>query len=154
MLDTEEGKFPAFNSLPFTSICIGMKYSGEQRWVEVPYAASSLLAIFQPEVFIAISIGRNAWKSLLAGSSLQINCNREGFNVYRDGGGMFARVGIIGNDLNDCQSPNSYLGLGTKSSINHNCNNPLSGVSCGNLALCSSDNGDKSVAAFGYMLVK
>lgn len=154
LLDVEEGKFSAFNTLAFTSVCIGMKHSGELKWLEIPHSASSLLAVFQPGMYIATNVGRVAWKGLLTVSSLQLNCNREGFNVYRNGGGMFARIGIVGNDVNDCNSPNSYLGLGTKSTMNNNCNNPLPGVAAGNLALCSSDNGSKSVATFAYVLVK
>eukprot|EP00795_Rhopilema_esculentum_P017711 gene17711-9371_t len=153
-LDQVQAKFSAFNNLAFTAVCVGMNHSSETRWTEITYSASSLLSVFQPNVFIATNIGRTAWKSLLGGSSLQTNCNREGFNVFRDGGGMFARIGIIGNDANDCASPNSYIGFGTKSSVNSNCNYPEFGVSCGNAAFCSSDNGDKVIAAFGYILVK
>ena len=90
-------------------------------------------------------------------SSLQLKCNMEGFNAYKAPSTIFARIGIIGNNDkygNSCSTPNSYIGLGTIWSHSNTCLPNLVGVSCGNLALCSPDNGDKSLAAFGMLLIR
>lgn len=58
-------------------------------------------------IFVATSIGRSRWLSMISGSRLQPNCNEEGFNA-----GRLVRIGIMGNNENHCGSPDSYLGIG------------------------------------------
>jgi len=44
---------------------------------------------------------------------LQNNCNKEGFNsVVNAGTEVKVRIGIIGNEQNDCNSPDSAIGIG------------------------------------------
>ena len=59
------------------------------------------------------SPGRDEWLEVNPEFSLQANCNRAGINV-RGGGGLLprVRVGILGNDVNDCSNPDSYIGVG------------------------------------------
>ena len=146
-----EAKFAAFNALAFKEICVGMEQSGKTRWLRLPVASSSLLNLFKSERYVATRAGRNAWKRMIQGSSLQRHCNREGINVKRNDGQLFARIGFIGNQENECNSPDSYIGFGTwRSSF---CSS-LPVISCGNIATCSPDNGDKSLPATGYILIK
>ena len=52
--------------------------------------------------------------SLINGTSLQHNCNKEGFNVQCSLSGRKARIGILGNNENECRSCNSVIGFGIK----------------------------------------
>lgn len=90
------------------------------------------------------TIGRTQWKTLIANSSLQMNCNKEGFNVLQK-----ARIGIFSNQENDCLSPDSYIAFGALSGY-------CSGRSTtGNCAASShSDNGLKITPAYGYVLAQ
>lgn len=154
---SEEAKYPAFSNVGFTSVCIGMKYSNIQRWLLIPQAASSLLHIFKDDVYKQTNLGRAKWKGLIRDSSLQLECNMEGFNAYKPASTIFARIGIMSNNDpygNSCSTPNSYIGLGTVWSHVNTCVPNLVGVSCGNLALCDPDNGEKSLAVFGMILVR
>ena len=150
---TEEAKFAAFSRISFDSVCVGMKFSNTQNWLRIPLKRDSLLDIFQDGNYISTSLGRSAWKGLIAQASLQPHCNKEGFNVRNNGGKMLTRIGFIANQENECISPDSFIGLGSIGT-NLPCGAALSAISCGNFASCSPDNGDKSNAAFGYILVQ
>merc|ERR1719167_1465090 len=92
-----------------------MKYRGKTNWIKIPKSANSLYSLMKDNVYHPLSLGRKAWKSLIPGeSSLQRNCNREGFNVRDDNNKAKARVriGIIANQENNCASPDSRIGIG------------------------------------------
>ena len=79
---------------------------------------------------------------------MQYNCNKEGFNaVSANLIQAKARIGIIGNNENDCSRCDSRIGFGTGG--NHDDSN-----TCGNEAVWSPDNGDKHIKAMGYILVQ
>ena len=149
----EEAKFNAFSKMSFDSICIGMKYSGTTKWLRIPVKGSSLQDIFKNGQYIQTSISRSTWKGLIAGSSLQVNCNRQGFNVKGNDGHMYARIGFVGNNEKDCGNPDSFLGIGVRNYVLCPTSH-LADISCGNFASCGSDNGDKSLPAMGYVLVQ
>ena len=73
----------------------------------------------------------------------------EGFNniapsaTYRSK----ARIGILGNEQNDCETPDSRIGFGT-GGYNDDSN------TCGNEATTGVDNGDKHIKTMGYILVQ
>ena len=74
--------------------------------------------------------GSNAW--------LQSHCNREGFNVVSDNGfAGKARIGILGNNENDCVTCDSRTGFGIGGQNND-------ATTCGN----------QGQTAFGYILVQ
>ena len=79
---------------------------------------------------------------------MQDNCNREGFNAIggRDDRSK-ARIGLLGNNENDCSSPNSRIGFGTGGDDGDS-------NTCGNKATHGPDNGDKHIKAMGYILVQ
>ena len=58
-----------------------------------------------------------------------------------------ARIGIISNQENECNSCDSRIGFGTGGL--HDDSN-----SCGNDATAWPDNGDKHIKTMGYILVK
>ena len=75
-------------------------------------------------------------------------CNKEGFNIVGpNADSPRARIGIVANEQNDCNSPDSRIGFGTGGL--HDDSN-----TCGNEAMYGGDNGDKHIKAMGYILVQ
>ena len=85
---------------------------GNKRSLVINHAGSSLLAIFQGGQS-ELKLSREAWLGLLPDSKLQPNCNRNGFNLRKDGNQqILLRLGIMGNNENDCRTPDSFMGVG------------------------------------------
>ena len=147
--DSQETKLPTYWNTPFFKICLGMKISGQLRFIVINKQANSLYSLIADGTYRATSLGRNEWKKLIgAAGSLQQNCNREGFNVV--GTSSYhskARVGYIANYENDCDSCDSRIGFGTGGY-------PYNSTTCGNVALHFPDNGDRYIKAMGYILVQ
>lgn len=154
--DEIETKLPSYWSIPFNHLCLGMKSQGTTNWIRVEASGepASLYSLLADGNHRPTNIGRNTWKSLIAGSSLQSNCNMEGFNLnpptYFARWTAKARVGILGNNENHCTSCDSRLGFGTGGN--------LVGMddtnSCGNEAVVEADNGNQHIKAHCYILVK
>ena len=144
---------PSYWSNPFNKICLGMRVDEETNWISVDEEALSLYSLLADDNYRETDIGRDKWKSLLSDSSLQSNCNMEGFNVISPTGTLDAaitRIGIISNNENDCKSCNSRIGFGSAGSRGQDNWN-----SCGNEALeHMSDNGGKHIKANCYILVQ
>ena len=116
-----------------------MKIGQQINFIVVNKQANSLYSLIADGQYRATSLGRNKWKKLIGSSaSLQLNCNKEGFNVLGR-----ARIGILSNEQKDCLSCDSRIGFGTETSN-----------TCGNVAAYSPDNGDKIIKAMGYILVQ
>ena len=154
-LDEKEVKMPSFWSNPFTKLCLGMRVSrGQITWILVNQEAVSLHTLLSNNSYIPTKVGRNTWKSLVPGSSLQKNCNMEGFNVVSPTGTndpAITRIGIISNNGANCKSCNSRIGFGSAGSRGgqHGSN------SCGNEAVkLSADNGEKHLKANCYIFVQ
>ena len=153
--DQYETKMPTFWSTPFTKLCLGMQAAGQEtNWITVSYQASSLYSLMSTNTYQSTKVGEGKWKSLLVESSLQKNCNREGFNVKPSGAendAAVTRIGILGNDGNNCGSCNSRIGFG--------CEGPRGGQnkdnSCGNES-CNfrPDNEKKRIKANCFILLQ
>ena len=126
-----------------------MKIGQQINFIVINKQANSLYSLIADGQYRATLLGRNTWKTLIGSqASLQHNCNKEGFNaVSTKSLHSKARIGIIGNEQNDCNSCDSRIGFGTGGA--HDKSN-----SCGNDAKYGPDNGDKSIKAFGYILVQ
>lgn len=157
--DDQETKLPTYWSTPFKEICLGMKVNNELNFISIPYQASSLFSVIADGLYRSTNIGRAKWLSLVKGSGLQRYCNREGFNVQRNSRQRYpsshsARIGAIGNNENECNSPDSYLGFGGLTSSKRTfCSMPKASNTCGNSAHCRSG-GSKEMHAMGYIFVR
>ena len=151
-LNTHETKLATYHLFPFSSLCVGMRVGKSLRWLRIPYRASSLFALIADNKHRHTRLGRNAWKSLIPGSSLQRNCNMEGFNVNFQGRleRSEARIGIISNQENNCHSPDSRIAFGGGGGYCSQNDNH----SVGNEARCNPDNGDRSTVGFGYIMAQ
>ncbi|KAL9953836.1 hypothetical protein ACROYT_G041306 [Oculina patagonica] len=81
-MDTIETKLPTYWNTPFSKICLGMKIGQQINFVVINKQANSLSSLIADGQYRATSLGRNTWKTLIGSeASLQLNCNKEGFNV-------------------------------------------------------------------------
>jgi hypothetical protein len=109
----------------------------------------SLYDLMSPGNYVPTFAGRPEWLTLMPGASLQDNCSREGFNVTNDGFGDWhnIRIGILGNNEDDCTSSDSRLGIGG------------TGTACGTLDAATGNfvgcsGADQNVLAFGAVFVR
>ena len=151
-LDNREYKGSTYWTTSFNEICVAMKYHGKLRAFSFSCPASSLYDLIADGKYRQTQTDRSQWKQLIHGSSLQRNCNKEGFNVKSS---IYARVrfGILGNQENNCFSPDSFIGLGADDKHRYCFSGPAHNAA-GNVASCSSDNGDKNLKVMGYILVR
>ena len=144
---------PSYWSNPFEKICLGMRVGEEAKWVSIDKQAVSLYSLLADNKYRKTNIGRDKWKSLLSESSLQLNCNMEGFNVISPTGtsdSAITRIGIISNNEGHCETCNSRIGFGSAGSRWQDDSN-----SCGNEAMAvNADNGEKHIKANCYILVQ
>lgn len=158
-LDRVETKLPSYHTIPVNELLMGMEYpigadpaALDLEWLSVPVpAADSLYELISTGQHSPTSVGREAWKGLVAGSSLQPNCNKEGLNVWGPDTPEHhrIRVGIIANEQDDCNSPNSRIGIGGRGYVCDTLSNAT-----GNFAGCESDNGDVNLITFGVLFVR
>jgi len=126
-----------------------MKIDQQINFIVINKQANSLYSLIADGQYRATSLGRNTWKKLIGSkASLQRKCNKEGFNVVcTDSRHSKAKIGILGNNVNDCKLCDSRIGFGTGGK--HDDKN-----TCGNEATYSPDNGRKHIKAMGYILVQ
>jgi len=147
--DSQETKLPTYWNTSFSKICLGIRVGNQINFIVINKQANSLYSLIAEGQYHKTSLGRNTWKSLIGSqASLQLYCNKEGFNaVGSRASNSKARIGILGNQQNDCASCNSRIGFGTGG-------HPDDSNTCGNTASLRPDNGDKSIKAMGYILVQ
>ena len=125
-----------------------MKIGQQDRFIVINKKASSLYSLVADGQYRNTSLGRDTWKTLIGlQASIQANCNREGFNVMTDNNNDWpkARIGILGNNENDCKTCDSRIGFGTGGGSDKS-------NTCGNEAHMVY--GDTHIKAMGYILVK
>ena len=126
-----------------------MKIHQKLRFIVIHKHADSLHSLIADGQYRATSLGREKWKELIGSQgSLQYNGNKEGFNFVCSWSGYSkARIGIVSNNEDECDSCNSRIGFGT-------AGRPDNLNTCGNEAYAFPDNGDKHIKAMGYILVQ
>jgi hypothetical protein len=156
-LSEKQTKLASYWNTPFNKICLGMKVIDATKWVALNYIANSLHSVIEDGTFKGTTIGKEAWKSVIDGSFLQENCNKEGFNIQEAytinqlRWYMNIRIGLVANNQNNCHSCNSCIGFGI--SVRSGCRDEVRSTTCGNMAVCD-DHNDKNAASFGYILVQ
>ena len=146
--DTKETKLPTYWNTSFSKICLGMKIDQQINFVVINKQADSLYSLIADGQYRNTSLGRNTWKTLIGSqASLQTGCNKEGFNALSLRSCCSkARIGILGNNDDNCNTCDSRIGFGTGGW-------PDDASTCGNQACCGGDNGDKSIEVMGYIMV-
>ena len=126
-----------------------MKIGQKINFVVMSKQADSLHSLLADGQYRATSLGRDTWKLLIGSeASLQTNCNKEGFNVVcRSISYSKTRIGILGNNEDDCGNCDSRIGFGTGGKYDDF-------NSCGNEATYQPDNGLQHIKAMGYIFVQ
>lgn len=141
-------KNAGYLQLPFTYLRVGLRVDedaeegdGTTRYLTLRHEASSMRQLMVRGDEHLTELGRDRWRSLIPLTSLQPNCNAEGINVRHR-----LRFGILGNEQNDCHTPDSFIGIGSDRDQ----------VITGNFAVgrWQSDNGDRRTKAYGEIWVK
>ena len=146
--DSQETKLPTYWNTSFSKICLGMKIGQKINFIVINKQANSLYSLIADGKYRNTTLGRDTWKELIgAEASLQVNCNKEGFNAPFNRSHSRARIGIVANQENHCSTCDSRIGFGTGGY-------PDDSNTCGNEATWSPDNGDKHIKAMGYILVQ
>ncbi|XP_078378994.1 uncharacterized protein LOC144662126 isoform X2 [Oculina patagonica] len=147
--DTQETKLPTYWNTPFRKICLGMKIGQQNRFIAINMTANSLYSLIADGQYRNTSLGRDTWKTLIGSQAhLQANCNREGFNVVTDNANKWwpkTRIGIQGNNEDDCITCDSRIGFGTGGGYDDT-------NTCGNEA--SKNYGNTHIKAMGYILLQ
>ena len=152
--DHVEAKLQTFNTISFTELRIALEYpidSGSIRSLVIPLAATNMSELFAGGAMHATQLGRDAWKGLVgADASLQPSCNLEGANIYHEQ--TRVRLGIISNEQEDCETPDSRIGVG---GAGLPVCDPVPDVqTAGNSSCYGGDNGDVELAGFAWVYVR
>jgi len=150
--DRIEAKLDSFNRVPFHEVLIRFETDvgadTVARWVWMDLEGSDLRTLFASETYVPVHLGRERWLGAIPDASLQSNCNQEGIDAGIERNKV--RLGIVGNDQDDCLTPDSKLGIGNS----YTC--PDCGA-CGGLAgpaAGSNDAGCALVESFATLLVR
>ena len=125
-----------------------MKIGQQINFTVINKQANSLYSLIADGKYRSTSLGRNTWKTLIGSqASLQLYCNKEGFNAVGSNSSFSrARIGIIGNEQNDCATCNSRIEFGTGGKPDYS-------NTCGNEA-AAGDNGKRRIKAIGYVMIQ
>lgn len=84
----------------------------EVRFIVISEKVDFLYLLIVDGIFCFIFMICSKWVFLMQGCFyLQFNCNLEGFNVYC-GNSCKVRIGILGNNENNCVSCDFFMGFG------------------------------------------
>ena len=141
-------RMAGFGTVPFSEVRVGFVVNNVARYLHLPAKAASLHALLTGPA-VKTSASAVAWEALLPQGSLQSHCQLQGFHVAAPNG-VKARIGIFGNNENDCNTVDSWLGLGATANICGAKDVPTTG----DLACYGPDFGDANQAAQGWVFVR
>lgn len=143
-----EMKNKGYLLLPFTSIRVGMRVDadeeegdGQTRYLSIDIESDNMRQLMVRGDEHLTEFGRDRWRQLIPLTSLQPNCNAEGINVRHR-----LRFGLLGNEQDDCHTPDSFIGIGSDRDQ----------VIAGNFAVgrWQSDQGDRRTKAYAEVWIK
>ena len=162
-LSTTEAKFESFGQIAFSSVRLVMRQLAPvvteplTRALVLPVLAESLLAavtatgtpvtvgpLATSTTGLATTAMRDGWRALFESSGIQCNCGAQGFNVQS---GARVRIGIFGNQENDCNTADSSAGVGH--SAYSSGNNATGAYACG-----GDYTGDRATRTFSWVFVR
>ncbi len=147
-LDDQAAVLPSAWALPVNAVRIGLHDGGVWRWLSLAVQAPAFQAIFADGKPVTTTAGLPAWEALLTSGSLQPHCQMEGFNISTNSTSL--RIGIQGNNESDCNTVDSWIGLGATSNVCGMTDKPTAG----DMACYGADNGDRAITASGAIFVR
>ncbi len=155
--DLNEGKSASYHTVPFSELAVVFRTGNNNyKSLILPKKANSLYNLMRGN-YSGTNVGVAKWKALVSSASLQSYCRREGFNVAGDSGYARVRIGIIGNDRNNCDYGESFIGFGGASRCISGTDSTIGNTAPHSVNTCGAgagDNGGKNTKVFGYILVR
>ena len=111
-LTENETKLASYHNTPFTKICLGMTVNNATNMILLNHSANSLYNVIADGIYRRTYLGRDVWLTLVNDGEIQEYCNKEGFNVEVVGTKLFLRIGLAGNEQDNCVTPDSSIGFG------------------------------------------
>ncbi|MCO4762789.1 MAG: hypothetical protein KC502_14845 [Myxococcales bacterium] len=145
-----EAVLPTYWTVPVTEVRLVMLHKKVTRAVVLPAKGASLHAVIQSKKGLETDIGLPQWKQLLTDASLQRSCHAEGISAGQLSKIARVRIGILGNNENDCVTSDSWLGMGANDLI---CGGKKA-VFSGNVACYGADKGNRTTAAATWVYVR
>lgn len=114
---TQDAKLRPFVDVAVDEVLVRMSPApGAPQWrdLRMPITTTSMRALFASEQQRTVEVGRQSWIDALPGSDLQDHCNLMGFNIKPAADPDFhhVRIGIVGNEWDNCLDPDSWIGVG------------------------------------------
>jgi alpha-tubulin suppressor-like RCC1 family protein len=137
-----EAKLQPFVSTQFNQALLMMNTGGTLRTVRGDISVRPSLVAMFGGAYVGTGIGTGTWHALVPGAGIQPFCNRQGFNATT--ASYNARFGLVMNQENDCNTPDTVIGIGL--------NTPnTSGAFCG---CCNTSGSCARFDSFGYLFAR
>ncbi len=144
----ENARHGGYATLPVQQVRVGMVVGGVTRTLVLDAKGPNLRALLTGKP-LATKADLLQWQALLPQGSLQSYCHSQGLAVVASNGAK-VRIGILGNNENDCASVDSWLGLGAAPVVCGQKGVP----SAGNVACWNPDHGPANLAATAWVMVR
>jgi hypothetical protein len=155
-----EAKFPSFSQIVASAVLLEMVDTSSSA-TPLP-VNTQVVTLSSPSTLLGLvngpytptSLGRGAWSALADNATLQLNCNYEGFNAFFSGSYARARIGLLGNQENDCNSPDSAIGFGVEVGPGNPCyaTDPSYAAGVAGGGTCGPGGANRTL--FGYVFVR
>ena len=151
-----EAKFPSFSEVAISEIRVVMVET-ESAEMTLKVTGTSFMSVMRGP-FIPIAKTRQEWLNLVANAVVQPNCNKGGINNFFRDPFFRVRIGMVANEQADCNSPDSFVGIGGGGGVGNGCNahgTPFVPPSAGAVSggICNPTSGPNH-PAFAYVYVR
>ena len=157
-----ETKLRTYDTAPFKDICLIFMQGTSNNFIlinlirpqlSLHFAVNNDMNRHEKHPPPSFKVGRHYWTQAVFGNDLQLGCNREGFSVHiynkwHRRSLARVRIGLLGNNENDCATCDSFLGVGGDS-WGCRCGKERKGVAAGSGNCCSM----KFIPTFVHVLV-
>jgi hypothetical protein len=143
--DGMQGKVAAYLNVRFTEVRLLFDTGGTRRSLVLPVAGESMRELMG-RGRVTTSAMKMAWLNLVPNGRLQNHCNQQGFNVAPEEDEPRVRIGFLANEQMDCNSPDSWVGVGGW--------HYDTGLTAGNVARYAGGGNERTTASFVYVFVR
>lgn len=158
-LSRASAKLASFNTVPFDQVRLDMADGATPRGLSFSVGAqTSARDLFAGgNIDLSKNHSRAEWLGLLDTPHVQGYCNAAGVNLTS--AYAHTRLGLVGNNENDCSSPESYIGIGNNGIITNACGANTQQAAVGSSASCNAAGapfvgGDGYSLAFAWVFVR
>jgi hypothetical protein len=119
-----EAKYRAFTEVPFTQVRLVLASgpgNATMGALTLDASSTSFLSLMQSG-YVPAATPRAQWIGLVPGApAIQPYCNQGGINNFFNDPLFRVRIGMVANEQLNCDSPDSYIGVGGGGGIGNTC---------------------------------